>query len=185
MIEQWRAEWGQGDFPFYWVQLADFRDESPAPGDSTWAELREAQSRALRLPNTGEAVIIDLGEGNDIHPKNKYDVAARLVRWPLARDYGFEKIEPQSPTFAGMEISGMKATLSFEHVAGGLRTVDTRELRGFAICGEDHQWVWAQARILGKDKVEVWADSARSRWQSATRGRTTRSATYSRPMACL
>ena len=119
----------------------------------------EAQSGALRLPNTGEAVIIDLGEGNDIHPKNKYDVAARLVRWPVARDYGFGKIEPQSPTFAGMEISGMKATLSFEHVAGGLRTVDTRELRGFAICGEDHQWVWAQARILGKDKVEVWADS--------------------------
>ena len=159
MIEQWRREWGQGDFPFYWVQLADFRDEGATPGDSSWAELREAQSGALRLPNTGEAVIVDLGEGNDIHPKNKYDVAARLVRWPLAKDYGFEKIEPQSPTFAGMEISGMKATLSFEHVGGGLRTVDTRDLRGFAICGEDHQWVWAQARLLGKDKIEVWSDA--------------------------
>ena len=159
MIEQWRAEWGQGDFPFYWVQLADFRAESPEPGDSSWAELRESQTRTLRLPNTGEAVIVDLGEGNDIHPKNKYDVAARLVRWALARDYGFEKIEAQSPTFKGMEISGAKATLSFDHVGAGLRTVDTRDLRGFAICGEDQKWVWAEAKFLGKDKVEVWADS--------------------------
>ncbi|MGI9244256.1 MAG: sialate O-acetylesterase [Verrucomicrobiales bacterium] len=162
MIEQWRAEWGQGDFPFYWVQLADFRDEASEPGDSTWAELREAQTRAMKLPNSGEAVIVDLGEGNDIHPKNKYDVAARLVRWALAKDYGFDKIEPQSPTFKGMAITGAKAQLSFDHVGRGLRTVDTRELRGFAICGEDQKWVWAEAKFLGKDKVEVWADSIQS-----------------------
>ena len=158
MIEQWRKEWGQGDFPFYWVQLADFRDEQPEPGDSSWAELREAQTGAMRLPNTGEAVIIDLGEGSDIHPKNKYDVAARLVRWALEKDYGMEKIKAQSPTFKTIEFAGGKAVLTFEHVGGGLRTVDSRQVRGFAICGEDKKFVWAQAKIVGPDKVEVWAD---------------------------
>jgi sialate O-acetylesterase len=84
MIQEWRKEWGQGDFPFYWVQLADYMAEKPEPGESNWAELREAQTLTLKLPNTGQTVIIDLGEGKDIHPKNKHDVAARLVRWALA-----------------------------------------------------------------------------------------------------
>lgn len=159
MIEQWRAEWGQGDFPFYWVQLADFKAEVDAPGDAQWAELRESQSKTLSLPNTGEAVIIDIGEANDIHPKNKLDVAARLVRWALAKDYGFTNIEPQSPTYLEMAIEGNKAKLSFDHVGSGLRTFDVNDVRGFAICGEDHQWVWADAKITGKDTIEVWADS--------------------------
>lgn len=155
MIEQWRAEWGQGDFPFYWVQLADFQSETDQPIESSWAELRESQTKTMSLPNTGEAVIIDLGEANDIHPKNKYDVAARLVRWALARDYGIEGIEPQSPTFQAMTIDGNKATLTFDHVDGALRTVDVNEVRGFAICGEDRKWVWAEASITGKDTIEV------------------------------
>ena len=159
MIEQWRAEWGQGDFPFYWVQLADFRAETPEPGESSWAELREAQSKTLSLPNTGEAVIIDIGEGNDIHPKNKYDVAARLVRWALAKDYGFSNMEPQSPSYHSMEVSGNKAVLTFDHAEAGLRTVDVATARGFAICGEDQKWIWATAKITGKNKIEVWADS--------------------------
>ena len=159
MIEQWRAEWQQGDFPFYWVQLADYKSETENPGDSSWAELREAQTRTLSLPNTGEAVIIDLGEGNDIHPKNKYDVAARLVRWALAKDYGFDHIEAQSPTFSEMTLDGAKATLSFEHVDGGLRTVDIDEVQGFAICGEDQQWVWADAKITGKDSITVSSET--------------------------
>src|SRR5258708_3976588 len=86
MIEQWRKAQGQGDFSFYWVQLADFQAEKPQPGDSAWAELRETQTKTLKLPNTGQAVIIDLGEGRDIHPRNKYDVASRLVRWALVKD---------------------------------------------------------------------------------------------------
>lgn len=82
MIDSWRKEWGQGDFSFYWVQLADFLPEKPEPGDSAWAELREAQTMTMsKLPNTGEAVIIDIGEGNDIHPRNKLDVGLRLARW--------------------------------------------------------------------------------------------------------
>lgn len=158
LIEQWRAEWGQGEFPFYWVQLADFRPEVDEPGDSDWAELRESQTKTLSLPNTGEAVIIDLGEANDIHPKNKYDVAARLVRWALAKDYGMSDLEPQSPTYREMEIRGNKAVLKFDHIGGGLRTVDVNDVRGFAICGEDHKWVWADATIEGTDTVVVWND---------------------------
>lgn len=159
MIEQWRAEWGQGDFPFYWVQLADFQSEADTPGDSSWAELRESQTKTMALPNTGEAVIIDLGEANDIHPKNKLDVAARLVRWALAKDYGVAGIEPQSPAFREMKIVGKKAILGFDHAGTGLRTVDVSEVRGFAICGEDRAWVWADAKITGPDTIEVWSDA--------------------------
>jgi sialate O-acetylesterase len=158
MIEQWRAEWKQGDFPFYWVQLADFMAEKSEPGESAWAELRESQTKTMALPNTGEAVIIDLGEGNDIHPKNKYDVAARLVRWALARDYGM-KLECQSPAYQEMRIEENKAILTFDHVGGGLRTVDIKEVKGFAICGEDRNWVWADAEIKGENTIAVWNDA--------------------------
>ena len=82
MIQSWREDWGQGDFPFYWVQLADFQAERARPSESTWAELREAQTMTQdRLPNTGQAVIIDLGEGSDIHPREKLEVGRRLARW--------------------------------------------------------------------------------------------------------
>jgi len=91
MITHWRTEWKQGDFPFYWVQLADFKPEQPLPGDSDWAELRESQTKTqTAIKNSGQAVIIDIGEGKDIHPKNKRDVAERLARLALVNDYGFE-----------------------------------------------------------------------------------------------
>ena len=96
MIKSWRDEWGQGDFPFYWVQLADSMPETPDPRESAWAELREAQTMTLsQLPKTGEAVIIDAGEVQDIHPRNKQDVANRLARWALARDYGVKIAYPE------------------------------------------------------------------------------------------
>ena len=86
MIQNWRDEWGQGDFPFYYVQLADFLEESTGPEESAWAELREAQTMTMRtLGNVGEAVIIDVGEGRDIHPRDKQTVANRLARWALAQ----------------------------------------------------------------------------------------------------
>jgi sialate O-acetylesterase len=158
MIQSWREEWGQGDFPFYWVQLADFQSEVSAPKESDWAELREAQTMTMsRLPNTGQAVIIDLGEGKDIHPRNKQDVATRLARWALARDYG-KSFAYQSPTYKSMEKSGNKITLAFDHVGGGVRTFDVAEPRGFAIAGGDHKFVWAKARILPSGKIEVWSD---------------------------
>jgi sialate O-acetylesterase len=159
MIKSWRDEWGQGDFSFYWVQLADFMNESPTPRDSAWAELREAQTMTMdRLPRTGQAVIIDVGEGKDIHPRNKQDVAQRLARWALARDYGV-KIACQSPTYKSMKRSGNKVVLTFDHVGDGLQTFDVGEARGFAVAGSDRKFVPAEAHVTGKDTVEVWAGS--------------------------
>lgn len=157
LIEQWRKEWGQGNFPFYWVQLADYGDEKSVPGDSGWAELREAQTAALKLPNTGQAVIIDLGEGNNIHPRNKHNVAARLVRLALARDYGLS-LPYRSPEFEHLEISSSKVLVTFDCFGADLQTLDVQEVRGFALCGADRVWQWASGKIVGKDQVEVWSD---------------------------
>ncbi len=158
MIQNWRDEWKQGDFPFYWVQLADFRDEKPEPAESDWAELREAQTMTLdRLANTGEAVIIDLGEAHDIHPRNKQDVATRLARLALARDYGVD-IVSRSPNYKSMERKDGKIVLTFDNVGGGLHTFDVRHPIGFAIAGEDKKFVWAKAQIASKNQVEVWSD---------------------------
>ena len=159
MIQNWRDEWNRGDFPFYWVQLADFRKEKPEPADSDWAELREAQTLALdRLPNTGQAVIIDLGEADDIHPKNKQDVAKRLARLALAQDYGFDIVH-QSPRYASMSRKGNKILLQFSQVGGGLDTFDIRTPIGFAVAGEDRQFFHASAKIIGNDQIEVWSDA--------------------------
>lgn len=157
LIEQWRKEWNQGDFPFYWVQLADFKPEKPEPGDSDWAELREAQTRTLKLPNTGQAVIIDLGEGKDIHPKNKHDVAARLLRWALVKDYGME-FPYRSPQFNKLELDGTKALITFDCFGSSLRPFDVNEAIGFAVCGDDKVWHWAKGVIKGNDQVEVFSD---------------------------
>lgn len=157
MIETWRDLWKQGDFPFYWVQLADFMAEKPEPEDSAWAELREAQTMALRLPNTGQAVIIDIGEGKDIHPRNKQDVGKRLARWALSRDYGVN-VPAQSPTYKSMEAKDGKITLTFDHVDGGFRPFDVSAPLGFAIAGADRKFVWADAKITGPNTVEVWSD---------------------------
>ena len=158
MINSWRDEWGQGDFSFYWVQLADFLPETSDPKESAWAELREAQTMTLKLPKTGEAVIIDLGEGKDIHPRNKLDVANRLARWALARDYGV-KIAYQSPAFKAMEKQKKKIIIDFDHVGRGLNTFDVAEPRGFTIAGSDRKFVNAKAKIIAPNAIEVWSDS--------------------------
>ena len=158
MIKSWRDEWGIGDFSFYWVQLADFMAEKTIPVESAWAELREAQTLTMdRLPRTGEAVIIDLGESKDIHPRNKQGVANRLARWALAKDYKVA-IPYQSPRFKSMEKSGNRVTLTFSHIGSGLQTFDVAEPIGFAVAGADKKFSWAKARIVGNDKVEVWSD---------------------------
>lgn len=161
MIQSWREDWKQGDFPFYWVQLADYMAEQPEPGESAWAELREAQTMTQdELPNTAQAVIIDVGESADIHPKNKLEVGRRLARLALARDYG-KKVEWQSPQYESMEKKGGKIVVKFKDVGGGLRTVDginpkdKSAARGFAIAGEDKKWHWAEAKIVGRDQVEI------------------------------
>lgn len=158
MIQHWRDEWGQGNFPFYYVQLADFREEVSQPGDSDWAELREAQTMTMQqLSNVGEAVIIDVGEGRDIHPRNKQTVADRLARWALAKDYK-KDILCQGPTFQSMEIKGNKAILTFTNVGRGLYAFDTPVPQGFILAGADQSFAVAEAKIVNDHQIEVWND---------------------------
>ena len=155
MISNWRQEWGQGDFPFYWVQLADFMEEKAEPAESAWAELREAQTMTMaKLPHTGEAVIIDIGEGKDIHPKNKVDVGRRLARWALANEYGIA-VPFHSPQYKSMEKQDSKIVLTFDHVDGGWRPFDVKQPVGFAIAGADKKFVRADATILADGRIEV------------------------------
>ncbi|MEC9228363.1 MAG: sialate O-acetylesterase, partial [Verrucomicrobiota bacterium] len=160
MISTWRDIWKQGDFPFYWAQLTYFHEEVTDPNaDSWWARLREAQTMARSLPSTGEAVIIDVGEGRDIHPRDKQTVADRLVRHALSKDYDFE-MASDSPSFASMVADGNSIRISFNSVSrGGLRAFDVTNVRGFRIAGEDRKFVWADAQIIGKNKVNVYSDS--------------------------
>ena len=159
MIQNWRDQWQQGDFPFYWVQLADFLAEAPEPGESTWAELREAQTMTMqRLPKTGQAVIIDIGEGRDIHPRNKVDVGLRLSRWALANEYGLP-IAHRSPEFRSLEIQGNKAVLTFDHAQSGWRPFDVPEPIGFTVAGEDRKFVRATAKILPDGRIEVTSEA--------------------------
>lgn len=154
LIEQWRKAWGQGDFPFYWVQLPCFGEVALEPGEGDWAELREAQSRALKLPNTGQAVSIDLGEADDVHPRNKYDVAARLVRWALAKDYGLQ-VPYRSPEFQHLTITSNKMLVTFNCFGSSLRPFGTLKAGGFAVCGTDKAWHWAVGNIVGSNQVEL------------------------------
>jgi sialate O-acetylesterase len=155
MISSWRKEWGQGDFPFYWVQLADYMQEQAEPQESSWAELREAQTMTMsRLKHTGEAVIIDIGEGKDIHPKNKVDVGRRLARLALDNDYGFE-LASRSPLYKSMEKSAGKIILTFEHIDNGWRPFDVAAPTGFAIAGADKKFVWAEGKIIEGNRLEI------------------------------
>lgn len=148
MITSWRKDWDQGDFPFYFVQLANFKDRQPEPGESDWAELREAQTMTLSLPNTGMATIIDIGDAKDIHPRNKQDVGKRLALNALAKDYR-KRVEYSGPAYASHSIDGNTVKLRFDHTKGGLK-VHGDKLAGFAIAGEDKKFVWADATIKGK-----------------------------------
>ncbi|MGV3503423.1 MAG: sialate O-acetylesterase [Adhaeribacter sp.] len=154
MIRDWRQHWNQGDFPFYFVQLANYQARKEQPSESDWAELREAQAMTLALPQTGMAVAIDLGEAGNIHPKNKQDVGTRLALIARARTYG-EKIPYSGPVFKSYVIEKDKVRLSFNHTDGGLQTKGDATLQGFALAGSDQKFYWAQARIAGKEVV-VW-----------------------------
>jgi len=155
MITNWRTAWGQGDFPFLFVQLPNFGGRTKMPGKSGWSEVREAQARTLSLPNTGMAITIDIGEANNIHPLNKQDVGHRLALVARAKVYG-EKIPYSGPLFRSMQINGNQATVRFTHADGGLVAKDG-PVKGFAIAGKDQHLVWANARIEG-DRVVVWSD---------------------------
>jgi sialate O-acetylesterase len=156
MIKNWRDDWKQGDFPFLLVQLAPFMQISKTPQESAWAELREAQLLATKAcPNTGMAVITDVGDERDIHPKWKDPVGARLALAARAIGYG-EKIEFSGPLYDSVKFEGNKAILSFTHTTGGLVAKGT-ELTGFTITGEDKKFVNAKAEIQDQHVV-VWSD---------------------------
>jgi sialate O-acetylesterase len=155
MVQTWRTDWGQGDFPFYWVQLADYMAEQQHQVDSTWAELREAQTLALdRLPNTGQAVIINTGDTIDIHPRDKQVVGRRLARIALAKTYGHE-LAHNSPRFGKLKSDGNAILVTFKDVNGKLVIKDGKLLNGFAIAGEDRVWVKADAELVGDVDVRV------------------------------
>jgi sialate O-acetylesterase len=151
MIRDWRRAWKQGDFPFYYVQLANWQPRKPEPGDSDWAELREAQSMTLREPQTGMAVIVDIGETNDIHPRNKLDVGHRLALWALAQTY-HRSIEYSGPLYDSNSIEGNSIRIRFKH-ATGLKTSDGQMPKSFAIAGADRKFYWADAHIDGETIV--------------------------------
>jgi len=149
MIKAWRAAWRQPALPFLFVQLANFNPAPAQPGDSDWAALREAQTMTLALPHTGMAVILDIGEALDIHPRDKKDVGHRLALWALKDVYGQRHVVAQGPTFVGAARAGAALRVRFDDHHGGLATADGGPPRGFAVAGADRKWAWAEARLAG------------------------------------
>jgi sialate O-acetylesterase len=169
MISDWRRRWGR-DVPFYYCQLTCFRDKRPAPSESAWAELRESQTRALSLPHTGQAILIDLGETGDVHPRNKKEVGNRLGLIALNKTYAQPDVF-SGPVYKSHRVEGDRIRLTFDELHGGLvakplppdyivsslnkevrpliRNSPDSELEGFAICGVAGRWVWANAVIEG------------------------------------
>ena len=150
LINNWRNGWKQGDFPFLYVQLANFLKPDATPKTDPWPELREAQTMTLSLPNTGMAVTIDIGEENDIHPKNKADVGNRLAK--IAQKIVYKNnIVHSGPIYAGMKIEGSKIRVSFNEIGSGL--ICKGNPQEFVIAGEDQKFYWANAIIEGNSIV--------------------------------
>lgn len=172
LVKGWRSVFENDDLSFYWVQLADFgRQHTGQPSGGGWGPVREGQRRALRVPNTGMAVIIDIGAENDIHPKNKQDVGDRLARWALAKNYG-KDILPSGPLYRSHAVEGNKIRIHFDYVGTGLMVADKggeyyldpvkatpdAEITEFSVQDKEGHWHWAQASIDGKTVV-AWSDS--------------------------
>ena len=166
MIKAWRTLWGY-EFPFYWVQLANFQAPNADPNfTGSFVPVRYAQTKCLNIPKTGQAVTIDVGEADDIHPVNKFTVGERLAACALANDYG-KNVPFASPLFKEMKVDGNKAVLTFSNAGSGLvagkqsirefSVEKDAKLNRFAIAGADGKFYWAEAKITGKDTVEVTA----------------------------
>jgi sialate O-acetylesterase len=151
MIQDWRKNWGQGEFPFYYVQLAPYRYGKADP--ALCAELREAQLKTLSVPNTGMVVTMDIGNVTDIHPRNKQDVGRRLAGWALSKTYGRNDLIYSGPLYESMSVEGDKIRLKFKHVAEGLVAKGEGPLTDFTIAGEDQKFVPAEAVIDGQTVV--------------------------------
>lgn len=162
LIKDWRAKWGY-DFPFYWTQLAAFmpKAETPPAVDS-WAELREAQTLTLSVKNTGQAITTDIGDANDIHPKNKQDVGKRLAAIALHKDYNMTDIIYSGPTYKSSSIQNDKIIITFDNIASGLKITNKYGyIEGFTIAGRDQEFVWAKAHLEGENKIMVYSDKVK------------------------
>jgi sialate O-acetylesterase len=180
LIRSWRREWRgvRGPIPFLWVQLPNFGTVDTVPPDrSAWAALRESQTAALALPRTGQAVIIDLGEAGNIHPRNKQEVGRRLALVAERVAYGHSPVS-SGPTYQRHEVRGGRVVIAFNHRGGGLvsHAPDGR-VTGFAVAGGDRRFVWAEARIEG-DRIVAWSDrvphpvAVRYAWSNSPAGLT-------------
>jgi len=160
MIRSWRHAWDNDGLPFYWVQLANYKKPQTAPFEGGWAYIREAQTSALTLENTGMAVITDVGDAGDIHPRDKQTVGHRLALIALANTYGRD-IEFSGPFFRSAEKGAGQVRLYFDHCENGLKTSDGSSLTGFGIRDEQGNWYWAEARIDG-ETVIVYHDEVKN-----------------------
>ncbi|MDH4203439.1 MAG: GDSL-type esterase/lipase family protein, partial [Phycisphaerae bacterium] len=167
MISAWREHWGQGDFSFYFAQLASFRAPAAEPVEyDGWASVCDQQRRTLGLKNTGMAVLNDIGEAKDIHPHNKMDVGKRLALWALKHDYSKAVPAWSGPLYKSHKIKDGKVMIKFDHAGSGLMTgakpvmgeteQTNKPLKRFQVFGKDRQWEWAQAEITGKDTITVF-----------------------------
>jgi sialate O-acetylesterase len=155
LINDWRKRWND-EFSFYYVQLASYHAPSTEPGTpDSWALTQDRMRLVLgTTPKTGMAIINDVGEANDIHPKNKKDPGERLARWALAKDYGKELIY-SGPLFKSSEVKDGAIRVTFDQSGAGLKSRDGGALKRFEIAGADKKWKWADAKIYGKDAVVV------------------------------
>ncbi len=162
MIRDWRKHFNQGDFPFLFVQLANFQKAEEEPVESNWAELREAQSMTLNnTPNTGMAVIIDIGDADDIHPTNKQDVGNRLAMSALSKVYNKEYAA--SPTYESMKVKKNVVYVKFNEIGKGLIVKSKYGyVNGFAVAGVDKKFHWAKAYIKDNNTVVVESDAVAS-----------------------
>jgi len=149
LINDWRNQWQQGDFPFLYVQLTNFMETYPQPRESNWAALRQAQLETLSVSKTGMAVTIDLGEWNDIHPLNKEDVGKRLALLATKLAYGEKSIYAESPTPHKTKFKDDSVIISFENTGSGLKIKNGDELKRFSISNDGKHFVWAKAELVG------------------------------------
>jgi sialate O-acetylesterase len=157
LIIDWRKKWGEGELPFFYVQLPNFMETQYSPSESQWAELRERQLETLAIPRTGMAVTIDAGEWNDIHPLDKKDVGERLALSAEKLAYGDSALVSSGPIYQSAKVEDNKIRISFHAVGSGLMIKGEGELSQFAIADADRKYVWANAVIEG-GQVLVWSD---------------------------
>ena len=162
LITDWRNHWQLGDFPFIWVQLANFMKPADKPGKSDWVALREAQTMALKLPNTGMASAIDIGDANDIHPRNKQEVGRRLGLNALKITYG-KGLVAIGPFYQSLKIEGNKVIVSFSNTGSWLSIKNKYGyINGFSVAGTDQKFYWAKATLMNDNTIVVYSEDVQS-----------------------